>query len=139
MEKNTVVNAFDIIKFLSDKGDKGIRLAPLSNIIAADQNGKKCTFKIGVEPEDIKNYMLNKTGYGGLLLIDKEAYQQAEKQIAALIPPHIAELESLRKERDAYRKALEEARLDLRYFRVDMVREYVEKTLDQFPHPIDKK
>jgi len=77
------VNAFDVIKKMSDDGNKNIRLAPLSNIIAVDQKGKKCTITVGVEAEDVKNYMLNKIGYGGLLLIDKEAYEATEKEIQA--------------------------------------------------------
>ena len=77
------VNAFDIIKKLSLDGSTKIRLAPLANIITANVNGNKGTFTIGTEPEDVLNYVTKLTGYGGLLLIDKAAYDKAEKELAA--------------------------------------------------------
>lgn len=76
------VNAFDVIKKLTEEGSKKCRLAPLSNIIRADINGKRGTFTIGTEPEDVHGYMNGTTTFGGLLLIDREAFKQAEKELA---------------------------------------------------------
>lgn len=78
MEK---VNAFDVIKRMSADGSKHMRLAPLSNIVAVDQKGKRCTITIGVEAEDIVNQMAGTVGYGGLLLIDRQAFRETEEKI----------------------------------------------------------
>lgn len=75
------VLAFEVIQKLVNDNNPKCRLAPLTNVIAVDQKGKRCTFTIGVEAEDVKNYMLDHTRHGGLLLIDHQAYVQAEKEL----------------------------------------------------------
>ncbi len=79
------MNVFDVLKKMSDSADPGLRLAPLSNIISVDQKGSKCTMLIGVQPVDIKNYILKQTMKGGLLLVDGEAFAKAEKSLE--VPP----------------------------------------------------
>lgn len=46
-----------------------------------------------------------------------------------------AKVEKLEREKHDYRMALVNAKIDLRYFRVDMVREYVEEILERYPSP----
>lgn len=71
----------DVIKKMADDNSEGLELAPLANIISVDQKGNRCTFTIGVSAHAVNNWLLNKTGYGGLFLIDKDAYCTTEKEL----------------------------------------------------------
>jgi hypothetical protein len=76
------INPFDIMKKLASDNDKGFQLAPLSNIISANQQGARCTLTIGISPECFRDYMQKKIGHGGLILIYRDAYRRAEWQLA---------------------------------------------------------
>lgn len=81
--KTTKPNPFDVMKKMAIDGNPKLRLARLSNIVAVDQKGKRCTITIGVGAEDVKNQMLGKIGYGGLFLIDTEEFERTEKEMMA--------------------------------------------------------
>lgn len=78
------MNWIDIVsKIMEQDGDK-IQLAPLSNISGADIKFDKGygTLKINV-PADVADALTNGSCkyMGGLLLIDRQAYKDMEKQI----------------------------------------------------------
>jgi hypothetical protein len=67
------ISSFDVLKFMSENKED-IRLAPLSNIIAADKKGQHCTITIGVDEKSFHDYMAGKDFLGGLILADKKRF-----------------------------------------------------------------
>lgn len=72
----------EIVSKVVKKDDEKVMLAPLSNIAGADIKFNKGygTIKINV-PADVANDLTNGSGkyVGGLLLIDRKAYEEAKE------------------------------------------------------------
>ncbi len=79
MEKKEV-SSFEVLKFMSENKED-IRLAPLSNIIAADKKGDKHTFTIGVDAKMFNDWMENKQFFGGLIFADKKRFLEIREAL----------------------------------------------------------
>jgi hypothetical protein len=73
MNPTKQIGSFDVLKFMSENKED-IRLAPLSNIIAADKKGQHCTITIGVDEKTFHDYMDGKKFFGGLILADQKRF-----------------------------------------------------------------
>ena len=76
------MNWLEVILKVFEKDEEKVKLAPFSNIVGADIRFDKGygTLKINV-PSDVADDLTNGSGkyVGGLLLIDKKAYKEAEQ------------------------------------------------------------
>ena len=72
------ISSFDVLKFMSEHNED-IRLAPLSNIIAADKRGDKHTFTIGIDAKMFNDWMEGKKFFGGLILADQKRFLEIQE------------------------------------------------------------
>lgn len=81
MNTKKKISSLDVMVAMIDNNDPGCRLAPLSNVIKVELKGANGHITIGVPAEDVLNWMNNKTGHGGLFLVDREAFAKAKKAL----------------------------------------------------------
>ena len=75
------IGSFDVLKFMSENKED-IRLAPLSNIIAADKKGDKHTFTIGVDAKMFNDWMAGQKFFGGLIFADQKRFLEIQEALS---------------------------------------------------------
>lgn len=79
------LGAFDVLKFLSDRGSEGLYLAPLDNVtyLQKTKQGTKVTIAVGLDCMGIATGQFA----GGLLLIRTAAFNAAKKELESQVAP----------------------------------------------------
>lgn len=83
MSETKKISQLEVMIAMIDNDDPGCRMAPLNNVVKAEIKGSNGYITIGVPAEDVYNWLYNKTGHGGLFLIDKDAFAAAKKTLEA--------------------------------------------------------
>lgn len=81
-KKTKEINVWDVFSEMSRVGDKGIQLAPLSNISKEEIKGVNGFVTFGVPASVVQERMIGGKEYvGGFLLVEKTAFDRIKKTL----------------------------------------------------------